>query len=291
MGNSSSQQTTASSFTPSSRESSFSQDNELFQLAEDLTCKWMIPNSAIDKLISINNSKPITMDRLKNYFTQLGLERVWLTQAQQVFQRYEQYGQVNMQSFFIAIQKTKCVKSSQKQLEVSELPTIFSEVYEEPKVPCKYVGLVAHNHMKSALISFVEEHVEQFKQWPLVTTGSTGASLAKKLGIKVSRQVSSGPLGGDQEIGAMLSQGQVAALFFFQDPLDAHPHQHDIHALVRLCDVYQVPFATNKASAMGLLGLLQTMGTEWQLGESQVVQTYKANQKKVIASHAKEQTA
>eukprot|EP01025_Chloroclados_australasicus_P029008 TRINITY_DN2880_c0_g3_i1.p1 TRINITY_DN2880_c0_g3~~TRINITY_DN2880_c0_g3_i1.p1 ORF type:complete len:293 (+),score=24.37 TRINITY_DN2880_c0_g3_i1:203-1081(+) len=262
-------------------------DPDMENLAQELTCRWMISERAFSKLIRIDNGKPITMQKLENYFAQLGLERVWKAEAKQVFKKYEQYGTVNMQSFIIAMENVQCKRKGALAVISGVLPSIQTEV-QSTAVEKKYVGLVAHNHMKSALISFVEEHVECFKQWPLVTTGSTGASLQKKLGVEVAHKVSSGPLGGDQEIGAMISQNQVAALFFFQDPLDSHPHQHDIHALVRLCDVYQVPYATNKASAIALLGMVKELGTEFSLGESTVVETYKANQKKVIASHGKE---
>eukprot|EP01025_Chloroclados_australasicus_P059174 TRINITY_DN7472_c0_g1_i1.p1 TRINITY_DN7472_c0_g1~~TRINITY_DN7472_c0_g1_i1.p1 ORF type:complete len:333 (-),score=34.12 TRINITY_DN7472_c0_g1_i1:486-1379(-) len=265
----------------------FSIDPHMDKLAEELECRWMLPDEAFKKLIQQENGQPITMDKLKDYFCQLGLERIWITEAEQIFKKYEQFGSVNMQQFIIAMEHVQCERMQRREFNAAALPTIESTKSGEVEQK-KYVGLVAHNHMKAVLIHFVEDHVDCFKQWPLVTTGSTGSSLQKYLNIEVARKVSSGPLGGDQEIGSMISQGQVAALFFFQDPLDSHPHQHDIHALVRLCDVYQVPYATNKASALALLGLIKELGTEFSFGESAVVETYKANQKKVIASHSKD---
>eukprot|EP01023_Acetabularia_acetabulum_P014656 TRINITY_DN17160_c0_g1_i3.p1 TRINITY_DN17160_c0_g1~~TRINITY_DN17160_c0_g1_i3.p1 ORF type:complete len:336 (+),score=44.91 TRINITY_DN17160_c0_g1_i3:135-1142(+) len=263
-----------------SRRSSYTIDPKMAKLAEDLECRWLLPDEAFKKLIRQEQGHPITMEKLKKYFCDLGLERVWLLEAEEIFRKYEQHGGVNMQSFVIAMESVQCERMAKRAANSKTLPTIHTETINNPDD--KYVGLVAHNHMKSVLIHFIEDHVECFKNWPIVTTGSTGASLQQYLNIEVAKKVSSGPLGGDQEIGAMISQGQISALFFFQDPLDSHPHQHDIHALVRLCDVYQVPYATNQATAIALLGLIKDLGITWQLGESEVVQTYKDNQKKVI---------
>eukprot|EP01024_Parvocaulis_polyphysoides_P055495 TRINITY_DN568_c0_g1_i3.p1 TRINITY_DN568_c0_g1~~TRINITY_DN568_c0_g1_i3.p1 ORF type:complete len:310 (-),score=49.49 TRINITY_DN568_c0_g1_i3:413-1342(-) len=271
----------------SSRNNSYVIDPHMAKLAEELECRWMLPDEAFKKLIRTEDGHSITMEKLQKYFVDLGLERIWLTEAEEIFKKYEQPNGVNMQSFVIAMEGVQCERMAKRAVKAQALPSIQTELIDNPEE--KYVGLVAHNHMKAVLIHFIEDHVECFKTWPLVTTGSTGASLQKYLNIEVGKKVSSGPLGGDQEIGAMISQGHIAALFFFQDPLDSHPHQHDIHALVRLCDVYQVPYATNQASALALLGLIKEMGINWQLGESEVVQTYKANQKKVIASHAKQE--
>ena len=152
----------------------------------------------------------------------------------------------------------------------------------------RHVALVAHNNMKNVIINFVAEHKSFFAELPLVTTGSTGRSLKNKLGIEVEQLVASGPLGGDQAIGGMISEGQIAAIFFFKDPLSSHAHASDIEALTRLCDVHQIPYATNAASAEGLMMSLKAYGLHWELNlqESEVVKRYKKNQQAVINSHS-----
>ena len=107
--------------------------------------------------------------------------------------------------------------------------------------------------MKPSLIAFVEEHQALVDQFPLVATGTTGQLLHAETGVVLSRKVKSEPLGGDQAIGNMISTDTILAVIFFRDPLSAHPHHADIEALGRLCDVYQIPFATNPTTAVAVL--------------------------------------
>lgn len=155
------------------------------------------------------------------------------------------------------------------------------------------VGLVAHNNMKPSMMSFVEDNLAFFRTVKITTTGSTGRALST-LGLKVDRLVSSGPLGGDQEIGGMISQGEVAAVFFFTDPLTAHPHDDDIKALIRICAVHDTLMATNPSTGYAVVHTLQhtDYGVQTLMGsyrdlESSVVSNYKANQAKVIADVSK----
>ncbi|PTA66879.1 methylglyoxal synthase [Deinococcus arcticus] len=120
----------------------------------------------------------------------------------------------------------------------------------------RQVALIAHDKKKLELALFTLAHREVLGRFPLVATGTTGGILEKQTGLQVER-VLSGPLGGDQQIGARLAQNEVLAVFFFRDPLTAQPHEPDVTALVRLCDVHDVPLATNPASAEALLGWLQ----------------------------------
>ena len=115
--------------------------------------------------------------------------------------------------------------------------------------PRRYLALVAHDAMKSRLIEFCARHRDALKRFPLLATGTTGTLLYQQTGMVLAKKVRSGPLGGDQAIGHLISTGNIRAVLFFRDPLRAHPHQSDIAALARLCDVYQVPFATNEATA------------------------------------------
>ncbi len=91
-----------------------------------------------------------------------------------------------------------------------------------------------------------------FARFHLIATGTTGAMLARQLGLRVER-VASGPEGGDLQIGARIVEGGVDAVIFLRDPLTAHPHEPDIQALLKVCDVHGVPVATNVSSAGILL--------------------------------------
>ena len=146
------------------------------------------------------------------------------------------------------------------------------------------IGLVAHNKMKPTMTHFVESNINFFKNLHIVTTGSTGKSLENKLGLKVEHKVASGPLGGDQEIGALVTQGKVAGIFFFKDPLTAHQHAADIEALTRICDVHNVPYATNSSSGKALILAMYSMGIGFgqRRGDSDTVKAYKAEQAAVI---------
>ena len=114
------------------------------------------------------------------------------------------------------------------------------------------VALIAHDKKKLELALFALGHRELLARFHLVATGTTGSILQKQTGLKVER-VLSGPLGGDQQIGARIALEQVRAVFFFRDPLTAQPHEPDVSALVRLCDVHDIPLATNPASAEALV--------------------------------------
>jgi len=155
------------------------------------------------------------------------------------------------------------------------------------------VALVAHNNMKPSMMTFVAEHRDFFKKVRVVTTGSTGGALEQKLGLQISRKVASGPLGGDQEIGGMITNGEVAAAFFFIDPLSAHPHEADIRALTRICEVHNTACATNPMTAEALVHAFLTnpphmkaLSKENVRHQSTIVSAYLNIQKKVIGTVA-----
>lgn len=110
------------------------------------------------------------------------------------------------------------------------------------------IALIAHDQKKAALVEFVSRFRDVFKRHPLVATGSTGRLVAEKVGLEVEC-VAHGPDGGDLMIGSRVAMGQIDAVFFFRDPLTAQPHEPDVSALMRVCDVHQVPLATNLATA------------------------------------------
>lgn len=120
----------------------------------------------------------------------------------------------------------------------------------------------------------------------MITTGSTGSTLEQKFGLQVEIKVSSGPLGGDQEIGGYIAQKKVGAVIFFKDPLSAHAHDSDIGALGRLCDVHNLLVATNPASSHALVHFIKmnsdqvvTMSSD----DSKAVKAYKQEQSIVMS--------
>lgn len=109
------------------------------------------------------------------------------------------------------------------------------------------LALIAHDKMKDAMIYFAKKYEYILREHTLLATGTTGKKIMENTGLIV-RCFKSGPLGGDQEIGSRIANGKVNAVFFFRDPLTAQAHEPDISALLRLCDVYHVPLATNPAT-------------------------------------------
>lgn len=118
------------------------------------------------------------------------------------------------------------------------------------------LALIAHDQKKEILTAFVGRHKHFFEQHELVATGTTGERLQRELGLRVER-VAHGPYGGDLVIGARIVQGLISAVFFFRDPLTAQPHEPDVSALLRVCDVHNVPLATNLATAEGVVAHLK----------------------------------
>jgi methylglyoxal synthase len=146
----------------------------------------------------------------------------------------------------------------------------------------KYLALIAHNNMKSSLMEFCSMQSNKLEQFPLIATGTTGSLLFKKTGLMLSQKVASGPLGGDQAVGTMISTKNICGVIFFRDPLSAHPHHADIEALGRLCDVYQIPFATNPQSGEAILDYLLSGKAERELIPNHVLEAYKQGQSKVV---------
>jgi len=120
------------------------------------------------------------------------------------------------------------------------------------------VALVAHDRKKDAIVALAREFQEVLARCALCGTGTTGGRIMEATGLPVERLLS-GPLGGDLQIGARLAQGELDLIIFLRDPLTAQPHEPDINALVRACDVHDVPCATNEATARILLRELQAL--------------------------------
>lgn len=112
----------------------------------------------------------------------------------------------------------------------------------------KRIGLVAHDAKKAELLDWVTAHRDRLAVHELCATGTTGAMIADRLGLPV-RRLKSGPLGGDQQMGALIADGRLDALIFFADPMSAMPHDVDVKALVRLSTVYNIVLACNRTTA------------------------------------------
>ncbi len=168
---------------------------------------------------------------------------------------------------------------------------VFEKLYKQnslaneyffTKDTAKYLALVAHNEMKKSLVSFVQSHVKKINMFPLVATGTTGELLYKEAKIVLTKKVKSGPLGGDQAIGQMISTNNVCGVIFFRDPLSSHPHHADIEALGRLCDVYQIPLATNPATGLAVLNYLTDTERYEPTIDSSLLDDYSQKQSLVV---------
>lgn len=126
------------------------------------------------------------------------------------------------------------------------------------------IALIAHDRKKDDLIQFVIAYKDILSDHELCATGTTGQRIIDETGLSVFR-FQSGPLGGDQQIGAKIANNEMDMIIFFRDPLTAQPHEPDVTALIRLCDVYQIPLATNMGTAEVLLKGLQEGFVDWRL--------------------------
>lgn len=125
------------------------------------------------------------------------------------------------------------------------------------------IALIAHDKKKNDLVQFSIAYQAIFAKHTLFATGTTGLRITEATGLNIHR-FQSGPLGGDQQIGAMIAKNEMDAVFFFRDPLTAQPHEPDVTALVRLCDVYAVPLATNMGTAELIIKSLEQGLLEWR---------------------------
>ena len=120
--------------------------------------------------------------------------------------------------------------------------------------PAKRIALVAHDAKKAEMVDWVRANAAALRPHAMWATGTTGARMRQACPDLDVTPLKSGPLGGDQQIGAMIAEGRIDALFFFVDPLSPHPHDVDVKALMRLALVYNIPMALNRATADRLIG-------------------------------------
>lgn len=120
------------------------------------------------------------------------------------------------------------------------------------------LALVAHDSKKQEMVAFARKHAALLEQFDLVATRSTGQLIAEGTDLEINLLMS-GPLGGDQQVGSLVAGGVCKAVIFLRDPLTAQPHEPDITALLRVCDVHNVPLATNLATAEAVIGYIAVL--------------------------------
>lgn len=118
------------------------------------------------------------------------------------------------------------------------------------------IALIAHDKKKDDIVELSKKYKKTLGSRNLYATGTTGQRIAEATGLDIHR-FKSGPLGGDQQIGAFVSEQKIDLVIFIRDPLTPQPHEPDISALLRLCDVYEIPLATNIGTAETLLGAVE----------------------------------
>lgn len=116
----------------------------------------------------------------------------------------------------------------------------------------KTIAIIAHDGKKADALAFALRNQEVLLRYEIVATNTTGKLLKEQTGLSV-QQMLSGPIGGDAQIAAKVAEGDVEAVFFFVDPLGKHPHDPDIQSLLRICNVHDVPLATNAATAQFII--------------------------------------
>lgn len=117
------------------------------------------------------------------------------------------------------------------------------------------LALIAHDSKKEDMVQLVKAHLEEITQFNLIATRTTGQIVTARTELPVTL-MQSGPMGGDQQIGAMVADEQISAVIFLRDPLTAHPHEPNVSALLRLCDAHGIPLATNTVTAEAVLHLI-----------------------------------
>lgn len=125
------------------------------------------------------------------------------------------------------------------------------------------IALIAHDEKKEEMVNFTIAYEHFFQEHTLYATGTTGKRIMGETNLNIERLMS-GPLGGDQQIGAMIATGEMDLVLFFRDPLTAQPHEPDVSALLRLCDVYRIPLATNSTTAELLLKAIEHGDFDWR---------------------------
>lgn len=125
------------------------------------------------------------------------------------------------------------------------------------------IAMIAHDKKKDDIVMLAIAYKQIIKNHTIYATGTTGKLISEATGIDIIR-FKSGPLGGDQQIGAMVANNEIDLVIFFRDPLTAQPHEPDVSALLRLCDVHNIPLATNLASGEIMMMALSRGDIDWR---------------------------
>lgn len=125
------------------------------------------------------------------------------------------------------------------------------------------IALIAHDKKKQDIIGFTIAYKHILEKHTLFATGTTGTMISEATGLSI-HLFQSGPLGGDQQIGAKIANDDMDIVIFFRDPLTAQPHEPDVSALMRLCDVYKIPLATNMAASEIFIRALDRGDFQWR---------------------------
>lgn len=126
------------------------------------------------------------------------------------------------------------------------------------------IALIAHDKKKDDMVTFCIAYQSILEEHWLCATGTTGRLIAEATGMDVHRFLS-GPIGGDQQIGSIVAYNKMDLVIFMRDPLTAQPHEPDVNALLRLCDVHNIPLATNMATAEVMIKALERGDLDWRL--------------------------
>lgn len=173
---------------------------------------------------------------------------------------FEVRGWTEVSTLDITHAQLEALKRSDPQLSMKLLAGLsrlaIRRLHISAQSPNKYLAIVAHDGLKDAMIDLVREQVEFFSRWALVATRTTANMIETHTPLKVLCVVESGPRGGDQQIAALITAQRVRALFFFKNPLLALPHDVDVAALCRICDVHNVLLATNRETSRALIHFL-----------------------------------
>ena len=141
------------------------------------------------------------------------------------------------------------LNANDKELGLFKNEIVLQDVgWDEEEMSWPLIALIAHDNQKEEIIGFATFNHDYLAKYRLIATASTGESLRRNVGLKVLT-VLSGPEGGDAQISALVAAKQVSAVIFFVDPRTAHPHEPDIATLQRICNIHNVPLATNRSAA------------------------------------------
>ena len=125
------------------------------------------------------------------------------------------------------------------------------------------IALIAHDKKKDDIINLCIAHQYILEKHKLCATGTTGKLISEATGLEIHRYLS-GPLGGDQQIGSRVAYNKIDLIIYLRDPLTAQPHEPDVNALLRLCDVHDIPLATNLATAEAMLKAVERGDLDWR---------------------------